>query len=379
MKVTIIVYGRFHSFYYAKNLQDQGKLNKVISSMPYSIARKYGIHRQNYIGLPMFEVVKIFFYRVLKSKMPDMLNARLFTSIAKMFIPRTSDVIISVVGGCAYEIFRSARFANAIKIIDRVSTHSVENITLKSKAYSYAGIPWEQYPGELYVEREVEEYKMADIILVPSDFVKATFTKHKVEPEKVHVLPYIVGDKKFRELGNIPRIRKRILFVGSLSHRKGILVLRDAMFKLQGISDIVCHVVGPNIEDKIDIESFPKNMKYLGVLGGDKLQKQFMEATVLVLPSFEEGLAYVLTEANQLGLRIVATENSGVKNLELRKGMNPYIVEPGNFEDLSRKLLSAINDKCDFPVEVTSSSNNQNRNWEDYTNELLEIIDEIKN
>ena len=85
--------------------------------MPYSKAKKFNIPRKLYVGFPIFEAFK-FIYR------------HLFNKLANYFIPKNTDVIISF-AGYSQEIFNDKRHIDKIKILDRGSTHTLTNISLK--------------------------------------------------------------------------------------------------------------------------------------------------------------------------------------------------------------------------------------------------------
>ncbi len=54
---------------------------------------------------------------------------------------------------------------------------------------------------------------------------------------------------------------------------------------------------------------------YLGQVPRDRLRWYYSQASVLVLPSIEEGLALVLAQALACGLPVVATANTGAEDL----------------------------------------------------------------
>lgn len=61
-----------------------------------------------------------------------------------------------------------------------------------------------------------------------------------------------------------------------------------------------------------------------------------------VLPSLWEGFSIVLLEAMAVKAPIVATDILG-NNEAIRSGVDGWLVEPGNIEDMSRKVISLIN------------------------------------
>ena len=124
-KITVIVNGRFHAFDYASELHKKGLLDKLISTMPYSKAKIFNIPRNKYSGFPILEAVKYMFRKLFKKELPLVLYSKLFNKLCLSKIPKTTEVIISF-AGYSKEIFENND--NKIKILDRGSTHTINNI-----------------------------------------------------------------------------------------------------------------------------------------------------------------------------------------------------------------------------------------------------------
>jgi alpha-maltose-1-phosphate synthase len=340
-KITVIVNGRFHAFDYASELHKRGLLYKMVSSMPYSVARRYGISRKKYIGLTFFEVLKRSWRIFFRREVPATFYAKLFTTTALKFVPSDSEVIISNAGYCK-EIFTSSRLQSSIKILDRGSTHTLSNIMLNKLAADYHKINWLANPDN-FVERELKEYELADKILVPSSFVMETFINNNISPDKLIKIPYAFSQKKFAGLTVDQKKREQtVLFVGQIGPRKGIGVLINSM-KL--VRDKIPHaqlwLVGgwnPLIDRSITYNSW---IKYFGILRGEKLLEKYNSASVFCLPSFEEGLALVLTEALNQGLPIVATPNSGAEDI-IKNGENGFIVPAGDEIKTANRIVEIL-------------------------------------
>jgi alpha-maltose-1-phosphate synthase len=328
-KITVIVNGRFHAFDYASELHKRGLLHIMISSMPFSVAKRYGISRKKYIGLPFFEILKRSWRILFRKEVPAFFFAKLFTSTALKYVPSDSEIVISNAGYCE-EIFISSRLQNSIKILDRGSTHTLSNITLNKLAANYHNTNWVANPNK-FVERELREYELADKILIPSSFVMDTFIKNNISPDKLIKIPYAFSSKKFAGLTVIPKRREQaVLFVGQIGPRKGIGVLINSMLLVRKkFPNAQLWLVGgwnPLIERSVIDYNW---IQYFGILRGEKLLEKYTSASIFCLPSFEEGLALVLTEAMNLRLPIVATPNSGAEDI-IKNGDNGFIVPAGD-------------------------------------------------
>jgi alpha-maltose-1-phosphate synthase len=374
LKITVVVNGRFHAFDYAAELYKKGLLNRMISSMPYSVAKKYGIGREVYIGLPIFEVLKRSWRILLKKEFSPVMYSKLFTKTALRFITSETDVVIAN-AGCCEEIFKAAKLKNAMKILDRGSTHALSNIYLNKLAAEYHHVDWIPNPIH-YVERELREYGLADKILIPSTFVEQTFIDNGISMEKLIKIPYAFSLKKFEGFNLEPQLRNpAVLFVGQISPRKGIGVLINAMKLVRNtMPDATLWIVGaknPLIPNSLLEEKW---ISYFGILRGQELLEKYNSASVFCLPSFEEGLALVLTEAQYCRIPIVATPNSGAADI-IKNGVNGFIVPAGNHIKTADKIIEILkmghtqqNENLEVKIE-----NNQ-MTWEKYCELLTDNI-----
>ncbi|KXX72546.1 glycosyltransferase family 4 protein [Flammeovirga sp. SJP92] len=374
MKYTVIVNGRFQAFDYASELHKQGKLDKLISSMPYYIAKKYNIPSDKYEGFPIFEYLKYSSRKVLKKNLPTMLYAKAFTKWAKTKIPKNTNVIFSS-AGYSYEIFTDKQFQNVIKVLDRPSTHTLSNIELKKEAYRYHNSTFTPHK-ESFVKRELEEYKNANKIMIPSSFVERTFLDNGIKQDKIIKIPYPIGNNKFKNLTKTDSKReKSVLFVGQLSPRKGIQVLLDA-FKIidKKNNEIFLNVVGHRVKDyNVNFDNY-ENVKYLGPQKGQALYDIFNTSSLFCLPAYEEGMAFVLSEANYCGLPIIATKNSSIEDFKVNNSKSIIEIPTGDPEVLAENIMSFFEEGLKQHSFV-SRSHESVRNYLEYTNKIINEIE----
>jgi hypothetical protein len=69
MKVNIALWGRFHAFYLAEQLQKHGVLNQLITTYPTFKAQEFGIDPQQVKSLVYLEVLSH-----LYSKLPSLIK-----------------------------------------------------------------------------------------------------------------------------------------------------------------------------------------------------------------------------------------------------------------------------------------------------------------
>lgn len=172
-----------------------------------------------------------------------------------------------------------------------------------------------------FARRERAEWRIADAVVCPSDFVAHHVVAVGCAPEKVVVVPYGVDDRFL--LDPCPRLpgRLRVLTVGAVGLRKGApyvgavaQVLGDkAHFRMVGPVDIL-----PQARAKL-----AASVELTGPIPRSEMRAQFEWADVFLLPSLCEGSATAVYEALAAGLPVICTENTGSV---VRHGLDGYIV-----------------------------------------------------
>jgi len=193
---------------------------------------------------------------------------------------------------------------------------------------------WELALPEQDFARLVEEAGMAEHWLVASQFTKQTLIENGIPGERVAVIPYGIDLNRFARPK--PARHKdqplRLLFVGTLSQRKGIKYLMQALDLLPAGS-VELTVCGRAVDDlglfrrgsrgdRAPIHLYPS-------IGAEGLLDAYASADVFVFPSLAEGFAQVLLEAMASALPIISTTRTAAPDL-IRHGEEGFIIEPGD-------------------------------------------------
>lgn len=169
-----------------------------------------------------------------------------------------------------------------------------------------------------------------------NDFCKRKFVQGGLPASRIRIKPNFVDLP-----APPPRKRHGLLFVGRLSPEKGLGVLAQAL-RLASFSDRV-RVAGSGPE-QAQMEGL-KTVDLLGQLSTTDVYEEMARASALVLPSLGyENFPRVLVEAYAQGLPVVASRIGALAEL-VSDGLTGLLFEPGDSEDLARKLSWA----CDNP------------------------------
>lgn len=183
-----------------------------------------------------------------------------------------------------------------------------------------------------------QEYEESDLIVVPSRFAYSTFVDRGVPAHKLAFVPYGVDSDVYRPVPKGDDVF-RILFVGTLSIRKGFPYLlqavggldwRDAELTLRGSETPESKRLLDAYRGAVPISIVPPQPRA-------QLKELYSNASVLVLPSIEDGFGLVIGQALACGTPVIATTNTGGPDV-IEHGRNGLIIPPRD----SRALQDAL-------------------------------------
>lgn len=224
------------------------------------------------------------------------------------------------------------------------------------------------------LERKDEELRLADKIFVASSFTAKTLKEFPATLAPVEVIPYgFPPVYKNREYSNLSHRRLKILFVGSLSQRKGIANLFKAAEKLG--NHIQLTVVGKKVSDECTpLNATLKKHNWIPSLPHHKILELMRQHDVLVFPSLFEGFGLVITEAMSQGTPVITTENTIGPDI-IKHGKNGWLIKAGSTESLQ----TAIEDLLYQPGKIAEVGKEAlktaaSRPWEVYGAELAKAV-----
>ena len=218
-----------------------------------------------------------------------------------------------------------------------------------AKLASEPALPWRQrWKEELLLDRErfVEEYNLADLILVLSEKAAETFRVQGFPEEKLFYLPRGVDVDRFTPGERPPHFRA--VFSGALIERKGVHHLLEAWRRLR-LRDAELWLVGSvHAEIRPYLKKFAdESIKVIGF--AREPEKYLRQSTVHIFPSQCEGSAKVTYEAAACGLPQITTREAGDV---VEDGVQGIIIPPANID----ALAAAIQQLYDHPEMVERMS-----------------------
>ena len=226
--------------------------------------------------------------------------------------------------------------------------------------------------------RKEEEIKMADKIFVASSFTAKTLQYHTGKLAPVKVIPYgfppvFSGNRSYNFGKN--RAKLKLLFVGSLSQRKGIAEIFTAADILK--NSVALTVVGTKTkEDCAAINRELAKHTWIPTLAHDKILELMRDHDVLLFPSLFEGFGLVITEAMSQGTPVITTDRTAGPDI-IEHGNNGWLIPASS----TAALVEAIENILVNPSLIEHAGNAAKKSavgrpWEQYGFELAMAVSE---
>lgn len=192
------------------------------------------------------------------------------------------------------------------------------------------------------LERKDQELQLADLVVVPSEFVHSTLMEHGATAAPIAVVPFgspqpLAVPPQRRSAGPL-----RVLFVGSLGQRKGLSYALDAVDSLGSLVrlTLIGKVTAPQCRP---LMAALERHHWIETLPHPQILEQMRAHDVLLLPSLFEGYALVISEALSQALPVITTPNSGGTS-SVRDGIEGFIVPIRNGQAIADRLQQLADD-----------------------------------
>ncbi|MDA8989180.1 glycosyltransferase [Opitutales bacterium] len=192
--------------------------------------------------------------------------------------------------------------------------------------------------------RKEEELRLADRITCPSQFVLDSIPLEIRQKKPCQISPFGSPPCEPVDFERSPKNETlKLLFVGSMSQRKGLADLFEAMKLLKG-EPISLSILG---QPSMPMEFYRKQFaefEYFPPCSNQKVRKIMKAHYALVLPSIVEGRALVQQEALSCGLPVIVTPNAGGEDL-VEEGITGHLVPIRSPEKIAEAISALLADR----------------------------------
>lgn len=367
---------KYHLYDLAAELQKKGALRALMSGYLMLRTRHRRVPSRNFIPLPYYH----FAFRVMGrfGLVFEYVDKVVFDWLASRAIPNAD--VYHLIAGSAIKTMRAAHAKGKKVILDRPCSHIVVQNRLLEGEFRYSGVP---FPGidPRVIRQELQEYEEADVITVPSDFAKRSFLEMGFADDRVVVVPYGVSLERFHPTGGRNPEKFVALFVGYASVRKSVPRLLEA-FEAVKHPDKTLLLVGqiaPEVRRHVSKAVRSGHVRALGHMPQENLKQVMSKASVLVLPSIEDGYGLVMSQAMACGTPVVASTNTGAGML-LTDGEDGLIVQAGDTGAIT-DALQRLADDPGLVERMGAAALAKARSlggWETYAENILRLAEAVR-
>lgn len=188
-------------------------------------------------------------------------------------------------------------------------------------------------------------YKDVDAFITPSEFLKNKLVENGFDREKINCIPTFTASKS--EVGE-PRIGEYGLYFGRITEEKGVETVVQA-FEL--LPDHHVKIMGdPTTEEAKRLiryveEKNLQNIEFVGFKSGVELEEIIKGSRYTLIPSvWYDNLPNTALESFQYSKPVIASNIGSLPELVL-DGVNGYLFEAGNADELRNKVLLLADDQ----------------------------------
>ena len=176
--------------------------------------------------------------------------------------------------------------------------------------------------------------------------------------------------------------RPTALFVGALELYKNVDGLADAWRRVVArVPEARLVVVGKGSRPgpiEALVRDLAESVEHVEELPPDGVAQRLDDATLLVLPSWPEGLGRVVIEAFARGRGVVATDAGGIPDM-VTDGVEGLLIPPGDTPALVEALVRVLTDR-ELASRLGEAAGHAYERWhstpEQFARELRELVDE---
>lgn len=234
---------------------------------------------------------------------------------------------------------------------DLIITHNSRATTVMRYARLGLGIPQLAFSHSYKHKR----MKGATQTVMLTEHMKTHFGAKGYDPSRLVVMPNMLMSIPDRHLQTVPVQKTDIClgFVGRFDPEKGIADLIQAMHQLQQKSPVslTLKLAGAGaLESDLNAQTQRLGLEKQVVFSGwvSDLDEWMRDVDLLVVPSLNETFGIAILEGFCHGKPVVSTQVPGPQSL-IEAGVNGWLAEPGNPDDLARVLDLAIRQQDQWP------------------------------
>lgn len=221
------------------------------------------------------------------------------------------------------------------------------------------------------LERKTKELELADIVIVPSTFVYNSLPSWALNKRIVVApfgTPHTTKEMPLKKQNSAKRLR--VLFAGSMSQRKGLADLFEAV-KLLNTASVELVVLGSLMTS---LQFYKKELPgfiYEPTRPHNEVLNLMESCDVFCLPSIVEGRALVIQEAMSRQLPVIITSNTGGGDMII-DGNTGFLVPIRSPYAIAEKINWFLENRHQLPeMGKFAKEQAEKYTWQGYANKII--------
>jgi len=226
--------------------------------------------------------------------------------------------------------------------------------------------------------RKDEELSLASGVLVASTFTRNSLSSAPALAAPVFVIPYGAPEpvEESRHVSKPSAARLRVLFAGSLTQRKGLSYLLEAVRLLQGQVELT--LLGARPAERCEpLDRALREHRWIPSLPHHAVLQEMARHDVLVFPSLFEGFGLVILEAMAQGTPVITTAHTGGPDV-ISDGEDGFLVPIRDATAIAEKLALLDSDRERLAAISAAARVTAARfSWASYRRRLVDAVSEV--
>ena len=216
------------------------------------------------------------------------------------------------------------------------------------------------------------ELELADLVVVPCEWARASLNFSKSPAKNVIKVPYGTPADDVAPRTRRPNGQFTVLFAGQIGIRKGVPLLMQA-WKQLGLKDARLLMAGSMHLDEKYLNGH-NGFHYLGSLPRVRLLEVMKEVDLFVFPSLAEGFGLVIGEAMAAGVPVLTTTNTGGPEL-ITDGREGWCVPAHDVNSLVERIEWAYQHRDElYEMGIAARCRAERWTWADYRRKLTDEL-----
>ena len=238
------------------------------------------------------------------------------------------------------------------------------------------------------IQNKIEEWKIicdkATKIIAPSEAIASSMELNGCSKEKIIIIPHGIPtptiQKDNSQCNRDDNSKIKFYYLGRISYIKGLHIMLAAFNKIK--MECQLHIIG-GADSKAEKRYLKKYKKKFSrnsqIIWHGKVEKQDVDLLIsnfdiMIHPTISmEVFGLNISESLSMGKPVIASRCGGAE-MQIKDGVNGYLVEPNNILELYEVLQ-----KCLTKNELNQSDIKNNNSIEQHVNKLIKLYEESIN